>query len=550
MERKLNLNTAVKWWQPEYQHSSVFSSLGRKGPGSKASKLSLKTSSSMMSRKREALALAQLKICQLKVRQRLDEEEHEIRRKRESMEAEMEAEKAAVSLKIYEEEEIGEEGRDMELVISHDKEHWQPPKLHGVTEPRGSSEPFTMDRTPSLKPQVPTIPSTTNYLNETVSGSFLPHPKREALVLPISSCNSAQPNGYATLQPVSHLSSCKQLRFTSSLDKPASESVSGVTASVTPTSNTVTSSLTVPVIQPWELQHTTSRLPSRDSKPLLVESVVSSIKSSQPLYEQPVKESWFSVWQMPQAQSSQNVTCNTTPAQQVQHFDSGREMVKAMRQVVSSPKVEYLKFDGDPFRYVSIIHNFETYLEEDNPDDSRWLQLLIQHCTGKAREVVESCENLPVSDGYRVAKETLRENFGKPQVIADAHIKKLLHLPSLKNVDGPSLLEFSRHLDNAHRTLTGMGTEYVADLNHMNTLRELTKRLPMLLRAKWTVCAGKIIVSDQRPKFGDFVKFIRERAKLVDNEFGYDMNSGPSKETILGWSKRIRANLPSTHQHS
>ena len=85
--------------------------------------------------------------------------------------------------------EIGEEGRDMELVISHDKEHWQPPKLQGVTEPRGTSEPFTMDRTPSLKPQVPTSPSmsTTNYLNETVSGSFLPHPKRDALVVPISS---------------------------------------------------------------------------------------------------------------------------------------------------------------------------------------------------------------------------------------------------------------------------------------------------------------------------------------------------------------------------
>ena len=59
--------------------------------------------------------------------------------------------------------------------------------------------------------------------------------------------------------------------------------------------------LTVPVIQPWELQHTTSRLPSRDSKPLFVDSVVSSSKSSQALYEQPVKESWSSVWQMPQA---------------------------------------------------------------------------------------------------------------------------------------------------------------------------------------------------------------------------------------------------------
>ena len=43
---------------------------------------------------------------------------------------------------------------------------------------------------------------------------------------------------------------------------------------------------------------------------------------------------------------------------------------------------------------------------------------------------------------------------------------------------------------------------------------------------------------------------IYQRAKLVDNEFGYDMNSGPSKETILGRSKGIRANLPSTHQRS
>ncbi|XP_022790440.1 LOW QUALITY PROTEIN: uncharacterized protein LOC111329941 [Stylophora pistillata] len=89
-----------------------------------------------------------------------------------------------------------------------------------------------------------------------------------------------------------------------------------------------------------------------------------------------------------------------------------------------------------------------------------------------------------------------------------------------------------------------MGTEYVADLNHMNTLRELTKKLPMFLRAKWTECAGKIIVSDRRPKFGDFVKFIKERAKLVDNEFGHDMNSEPSKETILGRNQGNQSKPP------
>ena len=50
--------------------------------------------------------------------------------------------------------------------------------------------------------------------------------------------------------------------------------------------------------------------------------------------------------------------------------------------------------------------------------------------------------------------------------IAGAHIKKLLNLPNLKNADGASLLEFGRQLDTADRTLTGMGMECVADLNH------------------------------------------------------------------------------------
>ena len=56
-----------------------------------------------------------------------------------------------------------------------------------------------------------------------------------------------------------------------------------------------------------------------------------------------------------------------------QQFDSGGEMVKALRQVVSSPKVEYHRFDGDPLKYVTFMHNFETYLEKDNPDESRRL---------------------------------------------------------------------------------------------------------------------------------------------------------------------------------
>ncbi len=206
----------------------------------------------------------------------------------------------------------------------------------------------------------------------------------------------------------------------------------------------------------------------------------------------------------------------------------------ALRQLVNTPKLEYLRFDGDPMKYGAFIHNFENFLEQDNPDEPRKLQLLIQHCSGRAREAIESCVSLSSEDGFQVAKETLYENFGKPYVIAEAHTKKLLNLPSLKNGDGPSLLQFARHLETAKRTLSGMGISYVADLDHMHILRELVKKLPMYLRAKWTEIAGNLFEHGQRPRFEDFLKFVKERAKLVNNEFGRDLSSTFAKPKLNG----------------
>ena len=98
----------------------------------------------------------------------------------------------------------------------------------------------------------------------------------------------------------------------------------------------------------------------------------------------------------------------------------------------------------------------------------------------------------------------LRQNFGKPHIIARAHITKLVELPNLKKVDRSSLLEFARHLDSTNRTLKGMGPEYISDLNHMNTLKELNRKLSIFMRAKWTEVAGKIFEAGSRPTFDDF----------------------------------------------
>ena len=76
----------------------------------------------------------------------------------------------------------------------------------------------------------------------------------------------------------------------------------------------------------------------------------------------------------------------------------------------------------------------------------------------------------------------MKENFGLPHIIAKAHLKKLENLPPLKNCAGSTLLEFTRHLEIADRTLRGMGADYVGDLNDSTTLMELSRKLPFFGR--------------------------------------------------------------------
>jgi len=125
----------------------------------------------------------------------------------------------------------------------------------------------------------------------------------------------------------------------------------------------------MPTPMVWKPQHPSSHLMSSKSSSPLVDPLLQKTEPKQTSPEQCVTESWSSSWQMPRPYMPQGVKVETTN----QQFDSGGEMVKALRQAVSSPKVEYHRFDGDPQKYVTFIHNFETYLEKDNPDESRRL---------------------------------------------------------------------------------------------------------------------------------------------------------------------------------
>ena len=85
----------------------------------------------------------------------------------------------------------------------------------------------------------------------------------------------------------------------------------------------------------------------------------------------------------------------------------GVEYVKTMKQLAVAsllPKSELVTFDGNPLRYYIFMKSFETNVEKDTDDYSRWLQLLIQFCVGKAKKVIENCILLDLEEGYKEVK--------------------------------------------------------------------------------------------------------------------------------------------------
>jgi len=71
------------------------------------------------------------------------------------------------------------------------------------------------------------------------------------------------------------------------------------------------------------------------------------------------------------------------------------------------PKAEIMSCDGNPLNYYLFMKTFKNSVEKCTEDDSIRLQLLIQYCTGKAKETIKCCGMMSGKDGYSKAKKLL-----------------------------------------------------------------------------------------------------------------------------------------------
>ena len=59
-------------------------------------------------------------------------------------------------------------------------------------------------------------------------------------------------------------------------------------------------------------------------------------------------------------------------------------VAEAIKQGPSFPKVELMKFSGDPLEYVELVTNFRDNIENQVSDESQRLTRLLAQCSGKS----------------------------------------------------------------------------------------------------------------------------------------------------------------------
>ena len=137
----------------------------------------------------------------------------------------------------------------------------------------------------------------------------------------------------------------------------------------------------------------------------------------------------------------------------------------------SLPKLKLAEFSGDPLEWPEWSQLFQATVHAANMDDSVKMNHLKTMVTSKAKEAIAGLGY--TAEMYNVAWNVLVRNFGKPQIVVNAQLKRIYSFPPMKPYDGAALIKFARIVSSCVNVLTQFN--YVGDLNSEGVLGSATR---------------------------------------------------------------------------
>ncbi|KAK3745927.1 hypothetical protein QZH41_003066 [Actinostola sp. cb2023] len=167
-----------------------------------------------------------------------------------------------------------------------------------------------------------------------------------------------------------------------------------------------------------------------------------------------------------------------------------QQQVERQLKAQRLPKADLTPFDGNPMNYFLFIKCFENNVEKCTDDQSERLQLLMQYCTGKAKDIVKGCGMLDADKGYETARKLLEKRFGDKYLVTNAWISRVADGSVIGPNDREALQDLADDLENCEIVLNVAGR--LNEINSDDKLIKILQRVPNYLRSRWQSKAREI----------------------------------------------------------
>ena len=209
------------------------------------------------------------------------------------------------------------------------------------------------------------------------------------------------------------------------------------------------------------------------------------------------------------------------------------------------PKLVLDKFSGDPLEWPEWSGQFLSTVDEAVLDDNVKMKYLKTLVTGKARAAIEGMGYN--GSMYRIAWETLSRDFGRPELVVNAQLRKIHSYPFIKPHDASEIIKFSHIVCSCVNVLTQFGFE--SDINSESVLNSAVKKLPINLKAKWLSYLQRYDSSFKTMRV--FSAWLKNIAEIQDNlkmQFGTttEKNSNRDKQKTTAFTSEVedKTDLP------
>ena len=187
----------------------------------------------------------------------------------------------------------------------------------------------------------------------------------------------------------------------------------------------------------------------------------------------------------------------------------------------SLPKLKLAEFSGDPLEWPEWSQLFQATVHAANMDDSVKMNHLKTMVTSKAKEAIAGLGY--TAEMYNVAWNVLVQNFGKPQIVVNAQLKRIFSFPPMKPYDGAALIKFARIVSSCVNVLTQFN--YVGDLNSEGVLGSATRKLTLDMKTKWLTYVKRMNL--YQPGLAVFSEWLNDIAEVQDELL---MSSNPNAD--------------------